>query len=70
MPLSRGVQLVIIGGVAAAGVSWTWWRGRCRLSKGTVCKLLLARGVRFVLFGSVAVADEEVDMVAGVVRFV
>jgi len=35
-----------------------------------VCKLLLARGVNFVLPGSVAVADEDVDMVAGVVRFV
>jgi len=147
MPLSRGVQLVIMGGVAAAGVKldvvaravriverdgvqvsfcarrevcaslqrggggrggghgggggavclagrcarwglclacgwcclsasrwrtwrWTWWRGWCCLSHGTVCTLGLVFGVHLVLFVGVAVADVEVDMVAGVVLFV
>ena len=38
--------------------------------RGTVCKLRLVFGLQLVLFVGVAVADVEVDVVAGVVRFV
>jgi len=40
------------------------------LSRGTVCHLRLVFGVQLALFVGVAVADVEVDVVAGVVLFV
>jgi len=40
------------------------------LFRGTVCKLRLVFVLQLVLFVGVAVADMEVDVVAGVVRFV
>jgi len=49
------------------------WQGWFSLSRGTVwtvCKLRLVFGVHLVPFVGVAVANVEVDMVAGVVRFV
>ena len=48
----------------------TWWRGWCCFTRGTVCKLRLVFGVQPVLFASVAAADVEVDVVAGVELFV
>ena len=40
------------------------------MSRGTVCKLPLAWSVQLVLIVGVTAAAVEVDMVAGVVRFV
>jgi len=51
--------------------SWTWWRGWCGLSRGTVCKLPHARGVQLVLIVGVTAADVAADdEVAGVLRLV
>ena len=46
------------------------WQGWFGLSRGTVCTVGLVVGVHLVPFVCVAVANVEVDMVAGVVRFV
>jgi len=50
--------------------SWTCWRAWCGLFRGTSFKMPLAWGVQLALPVGVAVADVELDMVAGVVRFV
>ena len=46
------------------------WQGCFGLSRGTVCNVGLVFGVHLVPFVGVAVANVEVGMVAGVVRFV